>query len=107
MMLATLGVVSGDIGTNPLYAVRECFHGKYGIAANQNNVLGVLSLMIWALILIVTLKDLVFVLRADNQGEGGVMALTALIRQRLMNSDYRRRGLPPQRVIEVGIQLRL
>jgi KUP system potassium uptake protein len=80
MSVATIGVVFGDIGTSPLYAIRECFHGDYGIAVNRYNVLGVLSLMFWALTMIVTIKYLVFVLRADNHGEGGVIALTALLR---------------------------
>jgi len=80
LSLAALGVVFGDIGTSPLYAIRECFHGEYGIAVSPANVLGVLSLMFWSLVMIVTLKYLIFVLRADNQGEGGVMALTALIK---------------------------
>lgn len=80
LSLAALGVVFGDIGTSPLYAIRECFHGEYGIAVSPANVLGVLSLMFWSLVMIVTFKYLIFVLRADNQGEGGVMALTALIK---------------------------
>ena len=80
LSLAALGVVFGDIGTSPLYAIRECFHGEYGIAVGPANVLGVLSLMFWALVMIVTVKYLIFVFRADNQGEGGVMALTALIK---------------------------
>jgi len=79
LMLTALGVVFGDIGTSPLYAIRECFHGEYGIAVEPQNILGVLSLMFWALLLIVTLKYLIFVLRADNQGEGGVMALSAMV----------------------------
>lgn len=77
--LAALGVVYGDIGTSPLYAMRECFHGKHPHPATPDNVLGVLSLIVWALILIVSLKYLVFVLRADNRGEGGILALTALL----------------------------
>jgi len=80
LCIATLGVVYGDIGTSPLYAIRECFHGEYGIAPRPENVLGVLSLMFWALILVVSLKYLTFVLRADNHGEGGVIALVSLIR---------------------------
>jgi KUP system potassium uptake protein len=78
LSLAALGVVYGDIGTSPLYAIRECFHGKYGIEPAADNILGVLSLMFWALIVIVTIKYLTFILRADNHGEGGVIALTAL-----------------------------
>lgn len=75
--LAALGVVFGDIGTSPLYAVRECFHGDYGIAITHNNILGVLSLMFWALNIVVSTKYLIFIFQADNQGEGGVLALTA------------------------------
>ncbi len=80
LALAALGVVFGDIGTSPLYAIRECFHGEYGIAASRDNILGVLSLMFWTLTFIVSLKYLTFILRADNRGEGGVIALTALIK---------------------------
>lgn len=79
VILAALGVVFGDIGTSPLYAMREAFNHADGMTADALNVLGVLSLMIWSLILIVSLKYLMFVLRADNKGEGGVLALTALI----------------------------
>jgi KUP system potassium uptake protein len=79
LSLLALGVVYGDIGTSPLYALRECFHGSYGIAATPDNVLGVMSLVFWALLVIVTVKYLTFILRADNQGEGGVLALTALV----------------------------
>ncbi len=77
LSLAALGVVYGDIGTSPLYAIRECFHGEYGIAPTPENVLGVLSLVFWALVMVVCVKYLSFVLRADNRGEGGVIALTA------------------------------
>ncbi|HIE06772.1 MAG TPA: potassium transporter Kup, partial [Desulfarculaceae bacterium] len=80
LSLAALGVVFGDIGTSPIYAIRECFHGEYGIIATPANVLGVLSLMFWALTIIVSLKYLTFILQADNNGEGGVIALTSLIR---------------------------
>lgn len=79
LSLAALGVVFGDIGTSPLYAMRECFHGEYGIPVTPENVLGVLSLLIWSILLIVTLKYLTFVMKADNEGEGGILALTALI----------------------------
>jgi KUP system potassium uptake protein len=79
LSLAALGVVFGDIGTSPLYAIRECFHGEYGISVTPDNVLGVLSLLFWAIILIVSLKYLTFIMKADNEGEGGILALTALI----------------------------
>ena len=80
LSLATLGVVFGDIGTSPIYAIRECFHGEYGIPVTHENILGVLSLMFWALVMIVSIKYLTFMLRADNNGEGGVVALTALLK---------------------------
>jgi KUP system potassium uptake protein len=77
LSLAALGVVFGDIGTSPRYAIRECFHGEFGIAATEGNVMGVLSLVFWSLVMVVTVKYLTFIMRADNQGEGGVIALTA------------------------------
>lgn len=80
LSLAALGVVFGDIGTSPLYAIRECFHGEYGLPVTGENILGVLSLVFWSLVVVVTVKYLGFILRADNEGEGGVIALTALIR---------------------------
>jgi KUP system potassium uptake protein len=96
--LAALGVVFGDIGTSPLYAIRECFHGEYGIAVTQGNVLGVISLIFWALLIIVTFKYLTFILRADNDGEGGVLALTALVKAKntLMKSA-------PRALIAIGL----
>ena len=80
LTLAALGVVYGDIGTSPLYALRECFAGEHGVPLSTENVLGVLSLIVWALIVTVTVKYLLFVMRADNGGEGGILALVALIR---------------------------
>jgi KUP system potassium uptake protein len=78
LAIAALGVVYGDIGTSPLYAVRECFHGTHGIAPDRANVLGVLSLIFWSLTLIISVKYIFYVLRADNNGEGGILSLTAL-----------------------------
>ena len=78
LSLAALGVVYGDIGTSPLYALRECFHGPHAIAPSHQNILGVLSLIFWALVIVISFKYLVFILRADNNGEGGILALTAL-----------------------------
>jgi KUP system potassium uptake protein len=77
--LTALGVVYGDIGTSPLYSMRECFFGTHSVAPTHDNVLGVLSLIIYALILVVSIKYVALVLRADNQGEGGILALTALV----------------------------
>lgn len=79
LALAALGVVYGDIGTSPLYAIRECFHGPHAVAATRENVLGVLSLVIWSLVLVVSVKYVVVILRADNRGEGGILALTTLV----------------------------
>ena len=78
LVLGALGVVYGDIGTSPLYALRECFHPEHGVPPSAANVLGVLSLVFWTLILIVCVKYLTFVLRADNEGEGGILSLLAL-----------------------------
>ena len=87
LSLVALGVVFGDIATSPIYAMRECFHGEYGIQVNHANVMGILSLMFWALVMIVGLKYLIFVFRADNHGEGGVLALTALVRGQNQSSQ--------------------
>lgn len=78
LVLAALGVVYGDIGTSPLYAIRECFYGPHAIALTHGHVLGVLSLVFWALLLVISLKYLLLVLRADNKGEGGILALMAI-----------------------------
>ena len=78
--LGALGVVYGDIGTSPLYALRECFLGEHSIPITHANVLGVLSLIVWALLLVVSVKYLSFVMRADNDGEGGILALLSLVK---------------------------
>jgi KUP system potassium uptake protein len=80
LALGALGVVYGDIGTSPLYAIRECFQGSHGVAISEANVLGVLSLVVWSLVLVVCVKYLTFIMRADNEGEGGILALLALQR---------------------------
>ncbi|NTU97314.1 MAG: potassium transporter Kup, partial [Chlorobiaceae bacterium] len=98
LSLAALGVVFGDIGTSPLYAVRECFHGDYGIPVTQANILGVLSLLVWSLIMIVTIKYLTYIMKADNQGEGGILALTSLI---ITNS--RKNGNERMLLIAIGL----
>ncbi|MFL6596831.1 MAG: potassium transporter Kup [Chthoniobacterales bacterium] len=86
LCLASLGIVYGDIGTSPLYAMRECFYGQHGVSPTHANVLGVLSLILWSLILIISVKYLTLILRADNRGEGGILALATLV------SDVLRRG---------------
>ncbi|MDU9398178.1 potassium transporter Kup [Pseudomonas sp. zfem003] len=81
LMVGAVGVCYGDIGTSPLYTLKEVFIGGYGVQANHDGVLGVLSLIFWSLIWVVSIKYVIFVLRADNEGEGGVMALSALARR--------------------------
>jgi len=81
LTLTALGVVYGDIGTSPLYAIREVFKPEYGIAPTPQNVYGVLSLILWSLILVVGVKYIVFILRVDNRGEGGILAMLALLLQ--------------------------
>ncbi len=90
LTLTALGVVYGDIGTSPLYALRECFKPEYGLAATPENVYGILSLILWVLILVVSVKYIVFILRADNRGEGGILAMLALLLQGQTDSLKRR-----------------
>jgi KUP system potassium uptake protein len=97
LTLTALGVVYGDIGTSPLYALRECFKPEYGLAPTVGNVQGVLSLIVWALLLIVSVKYVAFILRADNHGEGGVLALLALVLQR-----HHRAGEARRRAVLIG-----
>lgn len=78
LALVALGVVFGDIGTSPLYAVKECFFGKHAIHLSQNNIMGVVSLIFWSLTIVVSIKYVSFILRADNRGEGGIFALLGL-----------------------------
>ncbi|MBX3207618.1 MAG: potassium transporter Kup [Labilithrix sp.] len=89
LSLAALGVVYGDIGTSPLYALRECFKAPHGVAVTRENVLGVESLFIWSLTLVIVVKYLTFVMRADNRGEGGILALLALLKERSQESGRR------------------
>src|SRR5437868_661434 len=78
LALGALGVVYGDIGTSPLYTLKECFHGEHAISATPANVMGVLSLIFWSLFIIVSVKYLTFVMRGANKGEGGILSLLAL-----------------------------
>ena len=79
LSLGALGIVYGDIGTSPLYALRESFSAAHGVDPTAANVMGVLSLIFWSLIVLISVKYLEFVLRADNRGEGGILALTSLV----------------------------
>ncbi|MCE5231864.1 MAG: potassium transporter Kup [Mizugakiibacter sp.] len=89
LALGAIGVVYGDIGTSPLYTIKETF-GVHGVAATPGNVLGVLSLVFWSLVMVVSVKYAGFIMRADNKGEGGIMALTALAQRSV-------RGMPATR----------
>ena len=100
LTLTALGVVYGDIGTSPLYALRECFRAEYGMQPTPENIIGVLSLITWSLILVVSVKYIVFILRADNRGEGGILALLALLLQQKRRTDDRKR-----RVVLVSLGL--
>lgn len=80
LSLSALGVVYGDIGTSVLYSLKESFHHTHGLGVVPLNIFGICSLIFWSLIIVVTIKYLVFIVRADNQGEGGVLALTALLK---------------------------
>jgi KUP system potassium uptake protein len=93
LAIGALGVVYGDIGTSPLYAIKECVTQPYGVAPVAANILGVLSLVFWSLTLVVSLKYLTFVMRADNEGEGGVLALLALVASRDPTMQKRRRRI--------------
>ncbi|HKP65667.1 MAG TPA: potassium transporter Kup [Casimicrobiaceae bacterium] len=79
LVIGAVGVVYGDIGTSPLYTLRTAFTGSYGLSLTPANVLGVLSVIVWALVIVVTLKYITLIMRADNRGEGGILALTALV----------------------------
>lgn len=79
LSLGALGVVYGDIGTSPLYAIKECFHGIHAISVTPGNVLGVLSLIFWSLTMVITVKYILFITAADNRGEGGIFALIELL----------------------------
>lgn len=90
LALGALGVVYGDIGTSPLYALRECFRPEYGILPSPANVYGILSLIVWALLSVVTVKYIIFILQADNRGEGGILAMLALLLQKEPTRKSRR-----------------
>lgn len=88
LTLSAVGIVYGDIGTSPLYAIRECFHGSHAIPISHENILGVLSLVFWSLILVVSIKYLIIILRVDNDGEGGILALMEVVLPRKKNKRF-------------------
>ena len=98
LALLALGIVYGDIGTSPLYALRECFHGAHPVPVSHANVLGVLSLIFWSLVIVVTVKYHVYVLRFDNRGEGGILALMGLV-----SMDRTRSAAVRKTLIVIGV----
>src|SRR5687768_2039343 len=93
LSIAALGIVFGDIGTSPLYAVRECLHGPHGTDPSPANVLGVLSLIFWSLVVVISIKYLGYVLRMDNRGEGGILALMALAMGTVRRNTFLGKGI--------------
>ena len=96
--LTALGIVYGDIGTSPLYALRECFGGSHAVPPPHDNVLGVLSLIFWALTIVISVKYLLFVMRADNGGEGGILALMSIV-----TPERQGRLSPRTRLVVLGL----
>ena len=92
LVIAALGVVFGDIGTSPIYTLKECFspHSPHHIDPTHAHILGVVSLVLWSLLLLVCVKYLIFILRADNKGEGGVLSLMALASHGMSETSKRR-----------------
>jgi KUP system potassium uptake protein len=90
LAFGALGVVFGDLGTSPLYALQECFTGQYRVAPSADNVRGAVSLFVWALVVVVSIKYVAIIMRADNKGEGGILALLAMTSGDSSNSDERK-----------------
>ncbi|MFB9066728.1 potassium transporter Kup [Pseudofulvimonas gallinarii] len=93
LTIAAIGIVYGDIGTSPLYAMREAFSGRFAMAPTETNILGVVSLLFWAMLLVICLKYLTVILRADNRGEGGILSLMSLATRHWHGSTRSRRIL--------------
>ena len=87
MTLGAIGVVFGDIGTSPLYTIKEAFSPHYGLTPDTATVLGILSLIFWTLVIVITVKYVAVIMRVDNNGEGGIMALTALAQRTLAKTS--------------------
>ena len=104
LVVGAIGIVFGDIGTSPLYTLQECLHSEHGVAPDPANVYGVVSLVVWSITMVVTIKYLAFLMRADNEGEGGIMALLALVPAKLAKAPVGRVGLVATLVI-VGAAL--
>jgi KUP system potassium uptake protein len=98
LVIGAIGVVFGDIGTSPLYTLRQCFTGTHQLSLAPENVLGILSIIFWSLVIVVTLKYVTLIMRADNRGEGGILALTALV-----SSGLERQKRPRWWLVGLGI----
>ncbi len=85
LAVAALGIIYGDIGTSPLYTIKECFAGTHSVPPTPANILGILSLVFWSLMLVVGLKYVVFIMRADNKGEGGIFSLLSMLQSPRLN----------------------
>jgi KUP system potassium uptake protein len=92
LILGAIGIVFGDIGTSPLYTLQECLNDHHGVPPNLDNVFGVVSLIVWSVTMVVTVKYLAFLMRADNEGEGGIMALLALVPRKISGAPVGRVG---------------
>ena len=103
LAIGALGVVYGDLGTSPLYTIEECFHGKHAIALNDANILGVMSLVFWSLTIVVSVKYVFFILRADNHGEGGIFALLGLLGDRAKMSPRLKSVVVMSGIIGAGL----
>jgi KUP system potassium uptake protein len=103
LAVAALGVVYGDLGTSPLYSLKECFLPPHGVAVTPSNVMGILSLFFWSLTLVIVVKYLTFVLRADNNGEGGILALLALLKPKTVGSNAGQRSLSLELLMLFGL----
>ena len=97
LMLGAIGVVYGDLGTSPLYTMKEIFNGTHAVQVTPENVLGILSLIFWSIILVISIKYVLFVMRANNRGEGGIMALMALALR--LRKEQRQRNI----IIALGL----
>ena len=86
LTVSAIGVVFGDIGTSPLYAMKEIFNGHHPIPVTPENIFGILSLVFWSIMVLVSIKYVALIMRADNRGEGGSLALLALITERATNT---------------------
>src|SRR5438128_1198042 len=104
LVIGAIGIVFGDIGTSPLYTLQECLHSEHGVDPTAPNVFGVVSLIVWSITMVVTVKYLAFLMRADNEGEGGIMALLALVPAKIAKAPVGRIGLVAMLVI-VGAAL--